>query len=261
MTFPMRRREMGVALLGAALLSGGWFAFSLASPAEAQDDVPASIAVAKVDAVDPMQEVTPEREAAAETFARLHHPDLAALLARLKEGRQSDYDNAVRALFRESERLAKLKSRDAERYAIELEVWKTGSRIQLATARLAMEESPALKAELLTLLEARLALKTQLVQLERKKLSARLEKLNADLKDLQTKPGAQAEAELEKLLKAAQPKAAQAAKQRSGAKPKPKSDDKPATPKSDRGKNSDSKSTPTISTPTSVRPDAAASSR
>lgn len=185
--------------------------------------------------VDPMQEVTPEREAAAETFAKLHHPELAALLGRLRESGGHTYDNAVRDLFRESERLAKLKGRDPERYAIELEIWKTGSRIQLAAARLAMEDSPSLKAELHALLEAKLAIRRQLLQLDRDKTAVRLQKLDAELAALKADPAEQAEQELEKLLKAARPRAAQAAQKKPNTTSKPKSDEKPATPSRGRG--------------------------
>lgn len=197
---------------------GGWSAWGTASVA-AQE----SLTAVTVPAIDPMLEVTPERAAAAETFAGLHHPELAALLSRLKSGGQSAYDNAVRDLFRESERLARLKARDPERYAIELELWKTGSRIQLAAARLAMEDSPALKAELLDLLQMKLAIRTRLLQFERDKVTARLEKLDAELAALKADPSAQSEADLEKLLKSARPRAAQA-RQKPTAAAKPRAE-------------------------------------
>jgi hypothetical protein len=178
---------------------------------------------------DPMQEVTPERQAAAETFAGLHHPELAELLARLKTGRQKDYNNAVRELFRESERLAKLKGRDPERYALELEIWKVASRIQLTAARLAMDDSPELRAALLSLLESKLALRTQLLQSDRDRAAARLEKLDAELASLRADSTA-AQQDLEKLLKSAQARANQAAKQNQNARFKPGNKSKTTEP-------------------------------
>lgn len=161
---------------------------------------------------DPMREVTPEREAAADTFARLHHPELADLLNRLRASRHGEYDNAVRQLFRDSERLAKLKGRDPQRYELELEAWKIASRIQLATARLAMDDAPELRAELTALLRSKLEIRTQLVQLDRDKTASRLERLDADLGELRRDPSGQVDQELEKLLKAGRVRAAQAAR-------------------------------------------------
>ena len=172
-----------------------------------------AVYTAVVDAdTDPMREVTPEREAAADTFARLHHPELADLLSRLRASRHGAYDNAVRQLFRDSERLAKLKGRDPQRYELELETWKIGSRIQLATARLAMEDTPELRAELTTLLRSKLEIRTQLVQLDRDKTAARLERLDTDLSELRRDPEGQVAQDLERLLKAGRTRAAQAAR-------------------------------------------------
>ena len=168
---------------------------------------------------DPMQEITPEREAAAETFARLHHPELADLLQRLKAAQHADYDNAVRDLFRESERLARLKSRDAARYDLELQIWKVSSRIRLATARLAMEDSDSLRTELRNLLRERVALRARLVQQDREKVSIRLQKLDADLESLTSDPDALVDEDLERLIKSAHSSAASARKPRPSRNP------------------------------------------
>src|SRR6185436_5664149 len=50
--------------------------------------------------------ITPEREAAAVTFVKLHHPDLAELLGHLKQSNPREYQRAIRDLFRTSENLA-----------------------------------------------------------------------------------------------------------------------------------------------------------
>jgi hypothetical protein len=165
-------------------------------------------------AVDPMQEVTPEREAAAETFARLHHPELAELLARLKAAAPKEYHEAVRDLFRESERLAKLKARDPVRSEMELELWKIESRIHLATARLTMNESGPVRAELEELVAARLALRTRLLQYDRDKVAARLEKLDADLQALSQRRDELVAQEVERLLRSARTKATQTPRNR-----------------------------------------------
>ena len=152
---------------------------------------------------DPMHEVTPEREAAAETFARLHHPELAELLARLRTADPQAFQNAIRDLFRESERLAKLKGRDSARYELELQAWKVSSRIRLATARLAMADSDSLRLELAQLVGEKHAIQEQLLQAERDKLAARIQKLDADLAELAASRTARIEQDVERLLRAA----------------------------------------------------------
>ncbi len=199
----MRNLRWSSLLWGVAALIGvssGWESFA---PADSKGTGHAPSAAV----VDPMQEVTPEREAAAETFARLHHPELAELLGRLKAAAPKEYREAVRDLFRESERLAKLKARDPARYEIELELWKVGSRIHLATARLTMNESGQVRAELEELIAARLALRTRLLQYDRDKVVARLEKLDAELKSLTDRRDELVAQEVERLLKSARTKA------------------------------------------------------
>lgn len=195
-------------------------------------------------AADPMQAITPEREAAAETFARLHHPELADLLQRLKAAHHADYDNAVRDLFRESERLARLKSRDVARYELELQIWKVSSRIRLATARLAMDDSDSLRSDLRSLLRERVTLRAQLVQLDRDKTAARLQKLDADLKSLTADPETLVDQDLERLIKSAHSSAAAARRARSSRNSGPQ-----ATPPKSENVTTPSQTTPPARTP------------
>lgn len=200
--------------------------------------------------VDPMQEVTPEREAAALTFARLHHPELAELLGVLKAGQHPDYSDAIRDLFRTSERLARQKGRLPDRYEIELELWKVDSRIHLLAARLAMEESPSLEHQLRATLRQRTEARAALLAYDRDKLAARLDKLNGDLQQLRKDPEAAVDAELNRILKSARAAAARPANSRNSnrggggvrtSESKAPPDSQPARAKQDR---SDRKTSP-----------------
>ncbi|QDU97343.1 hypothetical protein [Lignipirellula cremea] len=106
--------------------------------------------------------VTPEREAAALSFVREHHKQLADLLVALERTNQREYKRAIRDLSRHCERMAQVRERDPRLYALELESWKSRSRIQLLVARLRMDESPEfrqqLRDELEKLADQRLAL-------------------------------------------------------------------------------------------------------
>jgi hypothetical protein len=91
---------------------------------------------------------TPEREAAALTFVRAHHPELASLLERLRPMNQGEYEQAIIDLFQISESLADLKQRDPNRYELGLEAWKARSRVELLTAQLASAPGPELESQL-----------------------------------------------------------------------------------------------------------------
>ena len=64
------------------------------------------------------------REAAAMTFVRMNHPELATLLDQLKLNDLPEYQRAIRELFHSSEKLAQLQERNPKRYPWN---WKLGS--------------------------------------------------------------------------------------------------------------------------------------
>ena len=82
-----------------------------------------------------MPEFTTEREAAARAFVGLHHPELNALLDRLKPMNPVEYEKAIGELFKVSEDMAALKARDPNRYPLVLESWKAKSRVEVLAAQ------------------------------------------------------------------------------------------------------------------------------
>jgi hypothetical protein len=150
----------------------------------------------------PLPGFTPEREAAAIEFVRRHHPELATLLAHLKKADAAEYRRAIRALFRASERLARIQERDPERYERELKAWTLKSRIQLLVARIRMapqdeKSRRELKRALLEQFDLR---STQLVE-ERKRLLDRLKRLEAQIKSMQKDRDLQVQRQFELLLR------------------------------------------------------------
>lgn len=162
-------------------------------PADRADDKPA-------DDADPML-VTPQREAAALTFARLHHPELEKLLVRLQKQNPREFEKAVRQLYLTSERLTRLQERDPERYQVQLELWKLDSRIRLLAARMTMSSDSALEAKLRKLIEQRLDTRVRQLQQERERLVTRLEKIDQSLATLETDRAATVTKEIERLKK------------------------------------------------------------
>ncbi len=146
-------------------------------------------------------EVTPEREAAALSFVRQHHPELAGLLVHLKRGNSRQYEQAMRELFRTSERLAQFKERDSERYELELEIWKQESQIRLLVARMTMKPNdPAMQEKLRAMLLDRVDLRIKRQRFERDRLAARLERLESDIDSLESERGALADQSFKELL-------------------------------------------------------------
>lgn len=141
---------------------------------------------------------TPAREAAALTFVRTHHPELAALLEQLKLNNFSDYQAAIRDLFRTSERLAHAQEHRPERYELELQEWKLSSRIQLLAARLTMGKSQAVEDELRSLLSEHSAVRLELLTIERSRVTGRLAELDAKIEAARSES---VDARLEKLLR------------------------------------------------------------
>jgi hypothetical protein len=127
---------------------------------------------------------TPEREAAAMTFVRTHHPELATLLTRLKDRRPGEYQKAIRDLFRVSEKLALSQEMQPNRYELELEEWKLTSRVQLLVARLTMDRSPAMEQELRDLIARQLEVHEKVIRLDRDRAAERVKSLDAELSRL-----------------------------------------------------------------------------
>lgn len=132
--------------------------------------------------------LTPAREAAAITFVKLHHPELATLLQRLKKRRnKSAYNRAMRQIYQDSERLARMKERmPGERYELQLRLWKLDSRIRLLAARVyrGKRVNQKLKKQLDAALLERVDLRVEQMQQDRRRLVERLGKLDASIDSL-----------------------------------------------------------------------------
>jgi hypothetical protein len=145
--------------------------------------------------------ITPEREAAAITFVRHHHPELVELLTHLKESSPREYERAIRELFRTSERLALVQERDSEAYDLELGLWKARSRAQLLAARLQMADDPALRNELRSALEAEYDLRIRVLRHDRERLSQRVRGLEEQIERLGTRREAAIESQFQSLTR------------------------------------------------------------
>ena len=158
---------------------------SLTRDSAAQDEKPAKPKASAKSKRQPLPFFNVSRESAALEFVSEHHPELVDLLAQLKERDNEEYQRVVRELFQTSTRLAGVQQRNPERYALELEQWKLKSRIQVLAARVSMSDSEALKDELRKALQEQVNNRLDLLRLEQRQLSSRLERVDALVADLE----------------------------------------------------------------------------
>ncbi|MFP6763998.1 MAG: hypothetical protein VB858_10275, partial [Planctomycetaceae bacterium] len=145
--------------------------------------------------------VTEQREKLALKFAGQHHPELAALLNGLRETDQTHYENAVREVARDADRIGKLEQRQDGRFTPSLRMWKLDSRIRLEAARFSMNQSPETEAELRNLMLDRQTARLRFLQSERQRLRSRLKGLNEQITVASGNPEGAVNAELNRLRK------------------------------------------------------------
>lgn len=149
-----------------------------------------------------LQKLSADEETSALEFARSQHPELAELLEQLKKNNPKEYGRALLDLHRAQDRIGRLADKNPERFALELALWRTESRIRLQAAQLAMGDESQ-EAALKPLLAERRELKLQLLQLDREKAVQRVAELDRQVQGLQTNPEQQDDQELAKLKQAA----------------------------------------------------------
>jgi hypothetical protein len=80
---------------------------------------------------------TEEREAAAQVFLRNNAPELLPVLRDLAARNRPEYERAMRDFFQTSERLAEIRQRDPQQYALALRNTQAEMRVNLLAAQLA----------------------------------------------------------------------------------------------------------------------------
>ena len=185
-----------------------------------------------------------DEEAAALKFAKEHHPELAKLLGPMKSTRPKEYQKAVRELYRTADRLTRMETRAPERYAIEIEIWKTESRLRLIAVRTAMVDDDERREQIEKLVTDRNALKIKLYEFERDEAKSRISQLDKQIEMLKTQESNAVRKEVDRLVNSAKSSASRvktklekAADADSSASEKPK----PSNPKRAPGNGSASK--------------------
>lgn len=147
--------------------------------------------------------ITPEREAAVATFVERNHAELAPLLAHLRSSQPRQYEQAVREIFRVTERLAGVQERDPLLYELEVKLWTAQSRVQVLAARLSMDMTDSLKEELRAALAEQMAARLLVLKHQREQASQRLARMDRDIDQLEANRQAAIDRQVEMLTRAA----------------------------------------------------------
>lgn len=129
--------------------------------------------------------LTKKQEQSALRFARRHHPELAELLKQLDAEMTSEYEKAIRQIHTVSERLERIRKRSPEDYQLQLEAWKVDSRIKLLAARMTISSDKQLQVQMEKLLNEKFTLKERQLKRDRKRIQARLERIDRQLETLE----------------------------------------------------------------------------
>lgn len=147
------------------------------------------------------QEMTPEREQMALDFVAEHDPKLARLISPLKASSPKEYQRALKELFRTSERMAGIQTKDPDRYELELDAWKLQSHVRLLAARMTMEDDPEIERELRGMLQKKLDNQLKLLRNERASLQARLNQVEMQIEQKSKSPDEFVQQEYDRLLR------------------------------------------------------------
>jgi len=147
--------------------------------------------------------ITPEREAAALSFVERNHAELSELLVHLKTSQPKQYEQAIKEIYRVTERLAGVQERDPLHYELEVKLWTAQSRVQLLAARLKMGDSESVKNELRQALATQIDARLDVLKHQKQQAAERLAKMESDISQLETNKEKAIERQLEMLARSA----------------------------------------------------------
>lgn len=139
------------------------------------------------------------REQRVVTFVQRQNPELAKLLAHLKQHKPQQYDEAVRELARTVTILTNAKAKDDRLYELQLRAWQAKTRVQLLAAQSMTGEKEGLEAKLREAIQEELKVKADELAFRREKSAAWY---NRQIDNIQEDREKLVEARLKKILTA-----------------------------------------------------------
>jgi hypothetical protein len=122
-----------------------------------------------------------EQETESMMFVQSHHPELVALLQRLKSMKPDEYETAIRDIVKVRKRLETLEKRDSKLHGIELDAWKLQSKIDLLLARAVAQDKDFDPSALRTLVQKRVENQKERLELELANLLERQKQIKDSL--------------------------------------------------------------------------------
>jgi hypothetical protein len=147
--------------------------------------------------------ITPDREAAVANFVQRNHPELGDLLDHLKASQPKQYEQALKEIYRVTERLANIQERDPLLYELEVKLWTAQSRVQLLAARLKMGDSESVKHELREALAVQVEARLDVLKHQKQQAADRLAKMESDIAQLEANKEKSIQKQLETLSRGA----------------------------------------------------------
>lgn len=141
-------------------------------------------ALAADDAVQPVnvsEGRLQESEAMVLPFVEEHHSQLVSVLAALKQSNPKEYESAIADINKSLRRLLQLEKRNKALYEVDLDAWKTQSRIDLMMARAIAKEHSLDEAALRSLDAQRRAIQVKRLKIELEQLEERKKQLQDSL--------------------------------------------------------------------------------
>jgi len=198
----MRQFVQIISLLGLVALAGVLLADPGDSAASSAPIPTAPKASAKAKNKPPLA-ITPEREAAAINFVERNHAELSELLAHLKTSQPRQYEQAIKEIYRVTERLAGVQERDPLHYELEVKLWTAQSRVQLLAARLKMGDGESVRKELREALATQIDARLDVLKHQKQQAAERLAKMESDISQLEDNKEKAIQRQLEMLARGA----------------------------------------------------------
>ena len=155
--------------------------------------------------LEPAQEIDHRRRKELLSFVRENHPELEPLVLSLKDKLPRQYENAIRSIDKSVTQLQAIQDGgNQQRYDQALEYWKLNSRIQLLSAQLSIEDTPARRKQLKRLIARQFDDRKNQLIAERDRTTERLARLNETIEKTETGREAEIDQRLESIVRVAE---------------------------------------------------------
>jgi len=177
------KRSFGLAFSLIAIVSTSLFAQSDSAPVSETPTVILEASAAD-DAKQPVKAsegLLQESEATVLPFVEEHHSQLLSVLTALKQSNPTEYEAAIADIHKTLRRLSQLEKRNKTLYDVDLDAWKTQSRIDLMMALAIAKDHSLDEAALRSLVAQRRAIQVKRLKVELEQLEDRKKQLQDSL--------------------------------------------------------------------------------